>query len=71
MTTAKGRKRPMKAPFEKFEVRRGWFLWSRFIVEVTMQDFKTNDEGRDMQADNRRFIEEAIREKLEREAGTR
>jgi len=60
----------MSAPFEKFRVWHGfWNDWNRYTVEVS-PGVKGEDWGigRDEQ---RRFIEDAIREKLEREKGGR
>jgi hypothetical protein len=55
----------MGAPFEQFTVRRHWFFWLKFVVDVErLGPFVSDDADKDAIADGRRFIEDAINEKL-------
>lgn len=63
----------MKAPFEKFEIARAWSMsqWCfhiRILSSDVPEDVNASTENgfRDWETDARRFIETAIREKIER-----
>lgn len=59
----------MGAPFERFEVKRSWFT-RRFNVWALggISNIETtSNQWADWRTDVKRFIEDAIREKLERE----
>jgi hypothetical protein len=65
----------MKPPFEKYDVKAAeWGHWGTFKVyiwPIAPVFSRWGKENAERNKEARQFIEDAVREKLEREAGTR